>query len=330
MLRLRPGLLGLIVAAAVVAVPLDARAQGAGSSIRGTCVDANGQPVADVSVEFVFKGESRVKIVRTTKTDKRGGWVRVGLLSGQWSVTFTKAGYKPHNLETWTGGDALSELPPVVLVAAPAGQQTPTSSAEVEAVAKQKEKDKALGKAYNEAIEAMKAGDNAKAEALFRQVVVEKPGLAQAHHNLGFLAVMKKDPVEAEAEFRKAIELGPMTSDSYLALAALLGDEGKAPAAYALLNGVAASFPLDGKFQFVLGVVASNAAKDADALAAFTKAAELDPANIETQYYLGTLAVATDVPKAIGYLEAYVAGAPEGSPNRGTATALLAALKKKK
>jgi hypothetical protein len=41
------------------------------------------------------------------------------------------------------------------------------------------------------------------------------------------------------------------------------------------------------------------------------------------------LAVATDVPKAIGHLEAYLAGAAADAPNRATATALLAARKKK-
>jgi predicted Zn-dependent protease len=329
MLRPRPGLLGLTVAVAVVAAPPASHAQ-VGSSIRGKVVDSNGQPLADVNVEFVYKGESRVKIVKTTKTDKKGGWVRVGLQSGNWAITFTKAGYEPHSMETWTGGDALSELPTVTLAAAATGQATPTSAAEVEAAAKQKERDKALGQTYNSAVEAMKAGDTAKAETLFRQVLAEKPGLAPAHHNLGFLAMQKKDLATAEAEFRQAIETGPMISDSYLALAALLGEVGKSPAAFEVLNGAAINFPLDARFQFVLGVVASNAGKDAEALAAFQKVAELDPANVETQYYLGTLAVATDVPKAIGYLEAYVAAAPETSPNRATATALLAALKKKK
>jgi len=329
MFRSRARLLTLLaVSCSVLAVPATAPAQ-IGSSIRGIVVDTNGQPLVDVNVEFLFKGESRVRVVKTTKTDKKGAWVRVGLQSGNWSITFTKAGYKPFSMETWTGGDALSELPPVKLGAAPAGQQTPTSAAELEAQAKQKAKDQALGKAYNDAIAALKAGDIATAETLFRQVVVEKPGLAQAHHNLGFIAIQKTNVAEAEAEFRKAIELGPMTSDSYLALAALLGDEGKAPAAFELLSNATGLFQTDGKFQFVLGVVASNAGKDAEALDAFTKAAQLDPANIETRYYLGTLAVANDVPKAIEHLEAYMAGAPETSPNRATAAALLAALKKK-
>jgi len=328
MLRSRTRWLSLAVACFVVAVPAVVRAQ-IGSSIRGKVVDANGLPIADVNIEFVFKGESRVKIVKTTKTDKKGSWVRVGLQSGNWAITFTKAGYKPHSEETWTGGDALSELPPVVLAAAPAGQQTPTSAAEVEAQAKQKAKDQALGKAYNDAVSALQAGELDKAEALFKQVLADKPGLAPAHHNLAFIALKKKDPVAAEAEYRKAIELGPTVSDSYLALAALLGDQGKGPAAFELLSGVAGLFPLDGKFQFVLGVVSSNTGKDAEALEAFTKAAELDPANYETKYYLGTLSVAKDVPKAIGYLEAYVAAAPADAANRPTATALLAALKKK-
>jgi Flp pilus assembly protein TadD len=90
------------------------------------------------------------------------------------------------------------------------------------------------------------------------------------------------------------------------------------------------NFAQDGKFQFALGVMAANAGQDAEALAAFTRAAELDPGNVESQYYLGTLTVAKDLPAATRHLEAYLAGAAPDAPNRATAPALLGALQKKK
>jgi Tfp pilus assembly protein PilF len=329
MIRFRPGLVGLVAAASVLSAPVLVHAQ-VGSSIRGTVVDDKGQPLPDVTVEFTFKGESRVKIVKTTKTDKKGGWVRVGLQSGNWAITFAKAGYKPFSTETWTGGDALSELPQVRLAAAPEGQKTPANAAEIEAQKKEREKEKALGATYAGALEALRAGDAAKAETLLKQVVAANPAIAEAHYNLGYAYMLENNGDGAEAEFRKAIETNPAKTDAYIALGTLLAAKGKGPEAYDLLQGVGGLFPLDGKFQFALGIAASNIGKDEAALAAFTKAAELDPANVETQYYLGTLAVATDVPKATSYLEAYLAGAPQDAPNRATATALLTALKKKK
>jgi Tfp pilus assembly protein PilF len=329
MFRLRTGLLAAAAVAAVLAAAPAVEGQ-VGSSIRGVVVDDKGQPIPDVNVEFVFKGESRVKIVKNTRSDKKGRWARVGLQSGPWVVSFTKAGYKPHSLDTYTGGDALAELPPVTLATAAAGEKTATSEAEVEAERIRKQKEAALGKTYNQAVAALQAGDLATAETLFQQVLVEKPDVGAAHHNLAFIALKKGDAKAAEASYRKAIELAPAESAAYLALAALLAEQGRTADAYQLLNGVAANFPLDGQFQFVLGVTASNSGKDAEALAAFTKAAELDPANIETEYYLGTAAVASDQAKAIAHLEKYVAAAPETSPNRPTAVALLDALKKKK
>jgi tetratricopeptide (TPR) repeat protein len=299
--------------------------------MRGTVVDPDGKPLADVKVEFTFQGESRVKIVKSTKTDKKGGWVRVGLQSGNWKITFTKPGYKPFTTETWTGGDSLSELPQVTLAAAPEGQKTPTSAAEAEAQRKEKEEAKKLGDTYAAALEAMHAGDNAKAEALFKEVLAANPMLAEAHHNLGYVYMLENNADGAEAEFRKAIEANPSKADSYTALATLLTARGKGEEGYELLQNVAGLFPLDGKFQFALGVAASNVGKDEEARAAFEKAADLDPGNAESQYYLGTLAIGrNEVPKAIEYLKAYVAAAPEGTTNLATAKALLETLEKKK
>ena len=96
------------------------------------------------------------------------------------------------------------------------------------------------------------------------------------------------------------------------------------------MDGIKGLLEQDGRFQFALGVAASNTGKDADALAAFTKALELDPANVESRYYLGTLAVATDVAKSTEHLQAYLAAAPADAPNRPVAQALLDALTKKK
>jgi tetratricopeptide (TPR) repeat protein len=298
----------LLAAAAALFVAGSAEAQ-TGSTMRGNVTTADGQPLPEVNVEFVFKGESRVPIVKKAKTDKKGQYVRVGLQTGPWAITFTKAGYTDHTINTWLSGDALTEVPPIMLAPAAAGQKTATSAAEAEALAKEKELQKKVGATYASAIDAMKAGDNARAEALLREVIAANPGIAEAHFNLGYVKMLQNDAEAAEASFRKAMEVNPSKSDSYVALGTLLAAKGKGTEAF---------------------IAASNIGKDAEAAAAFTKAAELDPANVESQYYLGTLAVATDVPKAISHLDAYLAGAPPDALNRPTATALVEALRKKK
>ncbi len=301
-----------------------------GSSMRGEVKDVEGKPLPDVNIEFVFKGETRVPIVKSAKTDKKGQYVREGLKTGAWQITFTKAGYHDHTINTYLSGDALTEVPTIVLAPAAAGQKTATSAAEAEALRKQKEKEKELGATYATALEALRAGDAAKAETLLKQVLEGNPALAEAHYNLGYAYMLQNNAEAAEAAFRKGIEVNPARTDSYIALGTLLAARGKGQEAFDLLESVKDSFPLDGKFQFARGVAASNAGKDDAAREAFAKAADLDPSNAESQYYLGTLSVATDVPKAVSYLQAYLAAAPADAANRATATALLDALTKKK
>lgn len=320
--------LAAVACAALVSVGTRADAQ-IGSTMRGVVTTPDGQPLPDVNVEFIYKGESRVRIVKSTTTDKKGQYVRVGLKTGEWVITFTKAGYEDHTINTWLSGDALSEVPPVALAKAKAGQATATSALEAEALAKQKEKDKQLGSTYASALEALRAGDAAKAKALLEQVIAANPAIAEAHYNLGYAHMLQNDADGAEAAFRKAIEVNPGKSEPYVALGTLLASKGKAAEGFDLLVGVKGLFELDGRFQFALGVAGSNVGKDDVAREAFTKALALDPSNVESRYYLGTLAVSTDRAAALSELDAYLAAAPADAPNRATATALVAALKKK-
>ncbi len=317
----------VVVVALVLAGPVHAQV---GSTMRGLVTDEKGQPLPDVKVEFVYKGESRVKIVKATKTDNRGQYVRVGLQTGDWQITFTKAGYQDHTIHTYLSGDALTEVPTIVLAAAAAWQKTATSAAEAEALKKEREKEKQLGATYASALESLRAGDAAKAEAQLKEVLAANPAIPEAHYNLGYAYMLQNNADGAQAEFRKSIELNPSKGDGYVALSTLLAAQNKGQDAFELLDGVKGQFAQDGKFQFALGVAASNAGKEEVAREAFTRAAELDPANAESQYYLGTLTLGSDVAKAIAYLQAYLAAAPANAPNRATATALLAELQKKR
>jgi tetratricopeptide (TPR) repeat protein len=317
-----------LAAAVLLVTPPPAQAQ-IGSTMRGLVTTPDGQPIPEVNVEFKFKGESRVPIVKHGKTDKKGQFVRVGLQSGEWQVTFTKVGFLDHSINTWLSGDALSEVPPVVLAPAPAGQKTASTADEAEALKKQREKEKELGATYAQALEALRAGDGAKAEGLLKQVVAVNPAIAEVHYNLGYSYMLQNNADAAEASFRKGIEVNSSKPDSYIALSTLLASKGRGQEGFELLDGIKGLMPADARFQFALGVAASNIGKDAEAVEAFTKVVELDPANAEARYYLGTLTVAKDVPQAIGHLEAYLAAAPADAPNRATAQALLDALKKK-
>jgi len=95
--------------AALLASPVHAQLNNA-SAVRGKVIDQAGQPIAGVAVELEFKGESRVKIVKKTTTDKKGGYIYSGLLPGAWTFHFTKTGYKTTAEESADGGAFYSNL----------------------------------------------------------------------------------------------------------------------------------------------------------------------------------------------------------------------------
>lgn len=336
-MRTMPVLRSFLAAGALLSAPAAALAQLDAAQVRGTVVDAEGKPLPDVAIEMLYKGESRQKIVKTAKTDGKGGFVRVGMKGGDWTLTFRKEGFKPVGLDTYLSIGGLSEIPAVTMVAAaadPAAQQAAANAAAAADAAKAASASasdaKRLGAAYALALATMQSGRGAEAEAQFKAVVAELPNLAEAHYNLGYLAMQRNAPEEAATEFRKTIELQPASGEARIALARLLVAQGKGDEALALLKEKAADHAEDGRYQYALGATAFDLGKNAEAEPAFLKAAELDPTNAESLFFLGSIALGSnDVPGALKQLQKFVAVAPPTSPNLETAKALLATLKKK-
>src|SRR6185295_2781845 len=69
------------------------------AGIRGKVADEKGAPIPDVKIDMEYEGESRQKIVKSQLTDKKGGFVRMGLAEGKWKFTFSKEGYKTYMME---------------------------------------------------------------------------------------------------------------------------------------------------------------------------------------------------------------------------------------
>jgi predicted Zn-dependent protease len=306
---------------------LDAAAAG----IRGRVVDEAGAPLADVKLEFEFLGESRVKVTKSQVTDKKGGFVRMGIPDGKWKITFSKDGYKTYVMEIYLSLMALgafSEAGDIVLKPAPvAAAATAEPAAAVLPASPETSK---AGEDYARALEAAKAGRPDEAEPILKDVVARFPDLASAHYNLAYVYQLKKDWKAAEAEYLRVTELEPAKSDAYLALSAVRQLDGREPEAADGLLAAAATFPEDPRFQYVLGVTCTNAGKNAEAEAAFRKTMALDPANPEPVFQLGTILVGQNkLPEALRMLETYVGMTGQAPANLQTANGLLAALKKK-
>lgn len=72
---------------------------------------------------------------------------------------------------------------------------------------------------YSEALKIQLAGDNAKAEALYRQIIAADPRHADALNNLGVILMSGGKTGEATDLFNKAISLKPDFADAYYNLA---------------------------------------------------------------------------------------------------------------
>jgi Tfp pilus assembly protein PilF len=300
------------------------------AGIRGKVVDEKGEPLPAVKIDFEFTGESRQKITKSQLTDKKGGFVRVGVPGGPWKMTFTKEGYQTYYMDTYLSDGGFSEIPNVVMKAgtAAAAAAPPPSAPEVAPV--MPPESASMKEVYNKAVEATRAGNLDEAEKLYKEILEKLPNLAEIHYNLGRVYVAKKDLDSAEASFRKVVELQPEKPDGFIALAALLGANGKTQEAADLLIQAGPTFEGNAMFQFVLGTTCINAGKSQPAAAALRKVIALDPANVEPHFYLGTLAVGENkVADAIAELDKFVAGTGQNPQDLATAKKLLEVLKKR-
>jgi cytochrome c-type biogenesis protein CcmH/NrfG len=301
------------------------------AGLRGKVLDEKGVPIPEVKVDFEFKGESRVKVTKSQLTDKKGGFVRVGLSSGKWKLSFAKEGFAPYSMETDISAGGYSEIPDVVLKAgaAPAAAAAPAANESVpnlptEAVGTMKD-------VYNKAVEASRAGNLDDAERFYKEILEKLPDLAEVHYNLAYVYVRKNDLDSAEAAFKKAAELKPQRADAFIALGALYGTRGKTKEGADLMLAAAPNFEQDARFQFVLGTTCVNAGQSPAAATAFRKVIALDPNNAEPHFYLGTIAVGENkVADALAELQKYVAASGQDPQNLATAKKLIDVLKPKK
>jgi cytochrome c-type biogenesis protein CcmH/NrfG len=339
------------VALVLLATPRTAHAQM--SQVRGFVADEEGNRLADVEVELQYTGEG-TKSVYHVKTNKKGGFVRVGLPPGPYKIYFTKEGYQKGGIDTYLSLGGLSDMcsnnpgpnqpcediklkkAVVALSIGDPGAQKAAGApgapnAATDAATATAEEAAALGAAYTRAVEAIKTSQWADAETALKEVLAKIPDQPVVHFNLGHVYRQKKDYASAEAEFRKVTELEPTKPEAFVAMAALYETQGKGQEAVAFLQGSAGAFETNAKYQTALGATAMNQGMEKDAEAAFQKAAALDPSNVEIQYFLATLALnRNETPNAIAHLEKYIAEAPAASPNVEVAKQLLGALKAKK
>jgi tetratricopeptide (TPR) repeat protein len=285
------------------------------SVVRGKVTDAQGKPVQDATVLFEAVDANRKT---QTKTDKNGDFLQVGLSSGAYKVTASKdkVGTQTLNANVRQG---------------PNNPLTFTLSASSGVSAGDKEAAAAIQASAGAAVEAMKAGRHDEAIAKFQEVIAKVPTCADCYYNIGVSQMAKQQPAEAEAAFKKAIELKPDNADAYTALANLYNSQKKfdlAAEASANASKYAGGGAGGGSAEasYNQGVILFNAGKFAEAKTQFEAATKADPNHAMAQYQLGMTSLNLgQIPDAVAALEAYLKVDPNG-PKAGEVKAALPAL----
>jgi tetratricopeptide (TPR) repeat protein len=178
---------------------------------------------------------------------------------------------------------------------------------------------------YNLGLLRYRVGDYAESTSLLERVIALKPDLPDAHYTLGLAYARLNQDTQAEAEFRKVVELAPQNSQAHFNLAKVYLRAGKKDeaareqetfkklwdrqAADRAAEGTARELylagdfagalqeygrlaelnPLSGRFQLGRGLCFLKLGRKEDALAAFQKAAELDPKLPDAHFHLAVL-----------------------------------------
>jgi tetratricopeptide (TPR) repeat protein len=280
--------------------------------LRGKVTDPEGKPVEGVTITITSKA---VKQSREVKTNKRGEWLQIGLYPGEYLVTAEKG-------ELRAEGEArvsMGENPPLEMTLG-------RSTAEAEA------KQAALQKVFAEGVAASRAGNFDQSIAKFNEAIAMAPNCADCYYNIGYAHAQEKEWAEAEAAYRKAVEIKPDYAEAWTGLSNVLNAQGKADEALAASEKAAAAGGSAGSggnanALYNQGVILWNQNKFAEAKEKFAEATKADPNYAEAYYRLGMANVNLgEMDAAVTAFEGYLKAAPEG-PHAAEVKGFLAAMK---
>ena len=311
-----------IAAAFLFVVGFAATASAQTGQIRGKVVDAKGEPVADAAVTIDFKGN--ITRQQTTKTDKRGGFIQVGLAPGPYEVTVVKGDLK-QTLQTRVPVGATIELDFMLVPGAAAGM-SPEDAKALEA------KRKELEAKYRSGVELIDAGKYDEGIAALNAVIAETGGCAICQVKIGDGLFRKGDEAAAEAAYNKAIAADPKLPDGYAQLANLYNKQQKFDKAAEMSKkatevGAGTAGGASASVVFNQGIIYWNQSKVAEARAQFEQAVKMDPTLADAHYWLGMALVNEGkLPEAVVAFEKYLELAPTGQ-HADTAKGILSSIK---
>ena len=315
----------MIGAAAALGLALAVAAQNVGR-ISGTVYDLNSKPWPGVSIEI--KSEQSGTSY-TTKTDKKGQYVQVGLASGIYTITFrndeARVNYEVRVRVGMGGPDDVTQDVNFKEVISKNPQYTEAMKKQEE----EKQKYENMKAHFQNGVAAMNEAQQvkgslatvapdqkttlqAKLSSLYQTAITEfqaaeqaagpkEPNLALVLANLGVAYESAGNYQEAANYFQKATELKPTQANYFLSLGTNLARVGKMAEAGSACDKAAALDPANPAACWRnVGIVLYNENKVKEAVEPLRKASQLDPKNADTWYLLGAALLNTMGSKVVG------------------------------
>ena len=145
----------------------------------------------------------------------------------------------------------------------------------------------AITERFQQAAEAMRAGNLDQAGEGFASIVKDAPRFAEAYLNLGLVREEQGRHGDAITSFQKALELKPRLRGANLFLGVAEFRSNRPDDAIVALRKETAAYPKDANAWMWLGVVELERGRGEDAAEALDKAAKLSPENVDILYHRG-------------------------------------------
>jgi tetratricopeptide (TPR) repeat protein len=308
------------IAAFVLAPGVPALAQSTGM-VKGLVVDADEKPVdgARIAIEYLDGVTRKFEV----KSNRRGEFIQIGLQPGNYRVTATKEGVGTQSFEVRVRIAQTAEVKFQLSPTAPSG--APMTKEEIE-----------YRRLFEEGVKASGAGEHDLAIERFTGAMAIFPDCYACQYNIGGSYAQKQDWANAEAAFKKAIEMKPDTPEPYNALANIYNTQKKFDMAAAMTEeatkrsaggaGGAGGGSADDLFN--QGVIFWNAGKIAEAKRQFEAAVQANPKMADAHYWAAMAYLNEGNLDGAGkHFEEYVTIAPTGQYAE-QAKSFLAQLKK--
>ncbi len=280
--------------------------------IRGKVIDAKQQPLPGVTITIEAIGAGNQKL--TTKTDRKGEFVQLLTVSGQYRITATDAKIGSASNDTRVVLGKASEMTIVL---------APTTAANDAAKAAE------LKKIFEDGVSASRASNHDAAIAKFTEALVLAPACFDCQFNIGVAQMAKKDEKAAEEAWKKAIEMKPDYAEALNALSTLYNNQKRFDEAAAMSARAASGGGAGGAdAMFNQGIILWNQGKIAEAKVKFEETLQANPSHTDAHYQLGmALLNEGKLPEAVAEFESYVKLAPDGQ-YATQAKGMIAQLKK--